>query len=246
MPVGSKSLCLFVLTILLLWLAPRAATLAPDPLTVWEKDNSRALQDAFPELADAEVQVRLLARPQLTPYLAPAYRLVWPNFTPAHWVTSGQLRSRLVLPVQVWQAQHLVNQINSPVQVLAWKKVAVSKRFIKKGEQISTRNTRLATRNLTLLPPKIFFDLTILPAYEARYDIVANRVLTGSNLRQRPLIRNGTPVKIRFRSSGIIAEAEGVARADGYPGQPLRVQNTQSKKYLEGIVVDRYTVEINY
>jgi len=155
-----------------------------------------------------------------------------------------RMQHRQVISFNLVSENNVIKTYYLPIEVSIFKKVAMSRATLAKGEIISSQNTVLATRDITVLPSKLYSTYESLLYKEARFTISGDRVLTDHLIKSIPIIRDGDSILLRIITGKVTVEAEGFARAEGYLGKKVRVQNKQSHKYLEGIVLDKNTVEI--
>jgi len=217
-----------------------------DNIGVLKGQIKNNLLSVYPHISKAEVTVTLLTKKRLMPYARSSdYQLVLMKNKQKKAFSSPRIPKRWVVPIRIYHNEKSIKHVNIPVQFSVLKRVAVSKRLIKRNESLSQQNVQFVTRDITALPTGVFTEGQSLIDYEAVYAISPGRVLTGASVRKTPLIRRGDRILLQSRVGRIIVEAEGVARSDGCPDELIRVQNIRSKRYLEGRVLDRYTVSID-
>lgn len=155
-----------------------------------------------------------------------------------------RMQHRQVISFNLVSKNNVIKTYYLPIEVSIFKKVAMSSTILAKGDIISSQNTVLATRDITVLPSKLYGTYESLLYKEARFTISEDRVLTDHLIKDVPVFRDGDSIKLRISTGKVTVEAEGLARSEGYIGKKVRVQNKTSRQYLEGIVLDKNIVEI--
>lgn len=131
-----------------------------------------------------------------------------------------------------------------PVKVIAYKKVLVATRPMKRGELLSKPDLKLATQDLSGLRSSYLTKATQAVGKTLKRSIPSGTVLTTTMLTSPSIVRRGQVVTLLSRSGGLQVRASGKALMDGASGQRIRVQNKTSKKVVEGVVVSAGVVQI--
>ncbi len=79
---------------------------------------------------------------------------------------------------------------------------------------------------------------------EARVTIYAGRPIRAGDLRAPALIERNDIVRLRYRSGGLIIEADGRALGRGAAGERISVMNLTSRTTLSGLVRENGYVEV--
>ena len=131
-----------------------------------------------------------------------------------------------------------------PVKVIAYKKVLVATRPMKRDQVLSKQDLKLATQDLASLRSSYLTDAAEAVGKTLKRSIPSGTVLTISMLTSPKVIRRGQVVTLLSGSGGLQVRASGKALMDGASGQRIRVQNKTSKKVVEGVVVSAGVVRI--
>ena len=131
-----------------------------------------------------------------------------------------------------------------PVKVVAYKKVLVVNRPMKRGEVLSENELDLATRDLSTLRSSYLTEAAHAAGKTLKRSIPSGTVLNVSMLTSPRIIRRGQVVTLISRSGGLQVRATGKALMDGASGQRIRVQNKTSRKVVEGVVISSGVVQI--
>jgi flagella basal body P-ring formation protein FlgA len=131
-----------------------------------------------------------------------------------------------------------------PVKVVAYKKVLVVTRPMKRGHVLLKNDLELATRDLSTLRSSYLTDSEQAVGKTLRRSISSGTMLSTSMLASPRIIRRGQAVTLVSRTGGLQVRATGKALMDGASGQRIRVQNKTSKKVVEGVVISAGVVQI--
>jgi flagella basal body P-ring formation protein FlgA len=118
------------------------------------------------------------------------------------------------------------------------------RRFIQKGDAITSSDIELKTVNLSRIP-----DDYIRLAENAIGMSSDRQLQKGSILRKKVLtkpymIEKGDVVLVELSSGNLKVEASGVARNSGFTGDQIEVKNSDTGKIMVGRIRDRNTIEI--
>lgn len=87
-------------------------------------------------------------------------------------------------------------------------------------------------------------DPALVVGREARVTIYAGRPIRVGDLRAPALIERNDIVRLRYRSGGLVIEADGRALGRGAAGDRISVMNLTSRTTLSGLVRENGYVEV--
>lgn len=122
--------------------------------------------------------------------------------------------------------------------------VAVLKRSVNRGSVISSDDFTIETQPRMKLAVDAITDVQTLNGMSAKRQISAGQHLKLSDVERSRKVNKNDMVTIMFETGGITLSTRGKAMADGALGDVVAVQNTQSKKILEGRIVGAGMVSI--
>lgn len=221
---------LLAAVLLLAAAAPAAAQDAVEPLERIRQLAEAAARRGLP--ASAEVQADALD---------PRLRL--PACARAPQAEAGDARGA-ALSVTLRCAAPSAWTLYVPVRVRDLRPVLVLTRAVRRGEPVEAGLFRTETRDVAQLP---FGHLAALAAgapTEFRRPLTAGQAPGPDDLAPARCIRRGDPVTLVGRSAGIEVRAEGKALADGARGSRIRVENSRSRRVVEGTVTAPGVVEL--
>jgi len=146
------------------------------------------------------------------------------------------------LSLQILINNKIVRRVSLGVNISVYDSVWVAVDRIGRGEVVHKNNIKREYREVTDLH-SLPLNLSQLMGLEARQTIVADRIMVGKLLIQKPIVLLGQSVTIRSLKKGIEIEFKGVARQNGKLGQVIQVKNLMSHKLIRARIIDENTLE---
>lgn len=131
-----------------------------------------------------------------------------------------------------------------PVRISELRGVLVLTRALAPGEIITADAVAVQERDAATLPYGYVGDPAQAVGKTLRRPLAPGAVLTPDAIAAARVIRRGQSVTLLGRSNGIEVRAQGVAQGDAGVGDRLQVQNSGSRRNVEGIVRSADTVEV--
>ncbi|NKF21749.1 flagellar basal body P-ring formation chaperone FlgA [Solimonas marina] len=131
-----------------------------------------------------------------------------------------------------------------PVRIKDIRPVLVLTRAVQRGEAVTPDLLRPEQRDVATLPFGYLVDPDKLAQSEFRRPIGAGQALSPTDVQPERCVRRGELVMLIGRAAGIEVRAEGKALADGGRGSRIRVQNTNSRRIVEGTITGPGRVEM--
>jgi flagella basal body P-ring formation protein FlgA len=131
-----------------------------------------------------------------------------------------------------------------PVRVTVEREILVAAAPLERGKVLAADDVLLTRRDAVATPGGYLTTAEAAVGQVLRRSVPAGTVLSPALLDAPVLIRRGQTVTLEARSGPITVQMAGVARADGALGQTIGVENTSSKKVLQGIVRNEKSVEV--
>jgi flagella basal body P-ring formation protein FlgA len=120
--------------------------------------------------------------------------------------------------------------------------VVVAARPIPKGKRIEEEDLCIEYRNVKL--HSFFPRLEQVLGRRARVFIRRGKIITERELLKEFAIKRGDIVKVRFQRGAVFVQTKGVVYNDAQLGQRVLVRNIDSKKVVEGVLLDKETVVV--
>lgn len=135
-------------------------------------------------------------------------------------------------------------KIYVPVDVVVTESVLTARRSLPAGHIFEAKDMLTDERDVSRLVGGYLSDPGNLIGKQLKHSLIAGRVITPSMLKAHIMIRRGQSVTIMARGDAVNIRMTGVAMADGAENQRIRVENTLSKRVIEGIVRSPEHVEV--
>ena len=120
----------------------------------------------------------------------------------------------------------------------------VAGRPISKGEVLEEEDMELMEMNLNELPSDAVRTVEMAVGQQARNNMQPGDPIRTRDLEINPDVERGDMVTLLIKGKGFSVTARGKAKEDGSVGDTIRVQVENSKKTVEGVILDSETVEV--
>ncbi len=124
--------------------------------------------------------------------------------------------------------------------------VAITKRKMRRKQQITRENLFIARRDTTRMRGMAFSSIDDLKGMTTIAPVQANTILTDHMVEIPPTISQGSLVKLIVKRSGFKIVTKGLAQQTGYKGDVIKVRNVNSKKMLYGTSVNSDSIHVVY
>lgn len=172
----------------------------------------------------------------------PAGKMRYEFIAPDQWQGWGKTVIGLVVRVD----DQLVRNMSIPVEVEALANMVVALYPLPRGMVVEANDVSLQKRDMTNVSGKVSFNLSDVLGKRVRVPIRANTPVRSDFLERVPLVKNGQVVTILAENGAFRVTATGMAQGTGAEGDLIMVQNMNSKKSVQGRVVDAGTVAVNF
>lgn len=131
-----------------------------------------------------------------------------------------------------------------PVQIARLDSVLVATRNLAAGSTIGVSDLRLESRDTASLAQGYVSDASIATGQVLARPLAAGSVLSPAALRRAALVKRGDLIMLVSRSGSFEVRAQGKALGDGATGERVSVENTASRRVVQGQVRADGAVEI--
>lgn len=131
-----------------------------------------------------------------------------------------------------------------PVQVARHAGVVVATRNLAAGSVLAAADLRLEPRDTATLAQGYLDDPAPALGQRLNRPLAAGAALAPTALARAAIVRRGDLVTLVGRSGGFEVRGQGKALANGAPGERLAVENSSSRRVVQGQVAADGTVEI--
>jgi flagella basal body P-ring formation protein FlgA len=122
--------------------------------------------------------------------------------------------------------------------------VVVAARPIARGEIVGADALDSATRLLPSAPAGLISDPASAVGRAAVRDIAVGTLLSSNLIKSPQTIRRGQSVTLSLASGAVAVRVAGTALRDGALGERIPVRNLNSKRVVEGVILDAGVVEV--
>lgn len=116
---------------------------------------------------------------------------------------------------------------------------------VKRGDVITEDNVEYKDLGNRAINDRIIILADDIIGQEAVRNIRAGRPLMENYIRVKPTVRKGDVVPLRYVTSGILLLAQGRVLEDAVAGDMVRLMNIDSRKTLQGRVLEGGTITLN-
>jgi flagella basal body P-ring formation protein FlgA len=134
--------------------------------------------------------------------------------------------------------------LSAYVRALDW--AVLSRRPLKKGQVLEEEDLYRSLTDVRKMPQGTLTRLEAARGKALARSVAANTVLTETDLGDPPMVKKGQKVILFAAAPGLRITTTGEAGEDGYPGRPIRVINSESKKAIRGVLVDENHVRVEF
>jgi len=131
-----------------------------------------------------------------------------------------------------------------PVDVIVTETVLVARRTLPSGHVFTSDDVATAQRDVSRLVGGYLSQPRNLIGKKLKRSLIAGRVITPSMLKADIMVRRGQTVTIVVQNDSLNIRMMGKALTDGTENQRIRVENTNSKRVVEGVVRSPEQVEV--
>lgn len=153
-------------------------------------------------------------------------------------------RVKFVLAVTV--DDHKAGRAYASAWIDRYENVVVAGHALSRGSLIAESDLTLQKMNISRTPAGICVRLEDAVGKQIKQSVNAGNYLRLTMLETPPTIYKGDRVTIIAEKGPLQVSAIGLAQADGFMDEQIRVRNTSSKRIVVGRVVDASTVAVNF
>jgi len=135
-------------------------------------------------------------------------------------------------------------KIYVPVDVIVTESVLIAKRTLPSGHVFAAEDVISDQRDVSRMVGGYLSRPENLVGKRLKHSLMSGRVITPSMLKAHIMVHRGQSVTIVVRNDGVSIHMMGKALMDGTENQRIRVENTNSKRVIEGIVRSAEQVEV--
>jgi flagella basal body P-ring formation protein FlgA len=151
---------------------------------------------------------------------------------------------RLSVHAEVWVDGVKQDRLTVTGRLSQMKPVVVAATRLERGQTITPADVTLRDMDLFGQQPDVMTSVEQVNGMVITRTIDKGECVTRGEFKQAPAIEKGAVVKLVAQKNRLSIVTLGISKEDGYPGQPVTVQNLTSGKVVRGIVRADGTVEV--
>ena len=235
---------IIVLITLFYTVLSQASSLSNSQVNILIGDYKHYLLNEFPELSNADLILKTSSKYSITSNISKNINVKLNTESLNQKNNKFFLSNRQYIPYIKYVNGIFHSKAKLLIKVAIFQPIAISKQLIKQQQAITSKNITFITRNRTLIPKNVYTISRNIYHKEAKFDIAPKIIITDKSIIGIPTIRKNHIINVHYISNGLKIKAKAVSLENGVVGQSIRIQNINSKIVLEGIVIDKYTVQI--
>ncbi len=123
-----------------------------------------------------------------------------------------------------------------PVTIKLYRTVVVAARPLNANRLISSSDIKLAQIDISTVRKAYFKEAKLVIGQQIKYPVVAGAVLNANNVRPQKIVRRGETITLIAEAGSMQVRMTGMALSDAVLGERIRVENSSSKRIVEGVV----------
>jgi len=123
-----------------------------------------------------------------------------------------------------------------PVTIKLYRTVVVAARPLNANRLISASDIKLAEIDISTLRKAYFKEPKLVIGQQLKYPLAMGKVLSANNVRPQKIVRRGETITLIAEAGSMQVKMTGMALSDAVLGEKIRVENSSSKRIVEGIV----------
>jgi len=132
-----------------------------------------------------------------------------------------------------------------PVKIKNFKQVVILKQASTRNKMLTEADISLEKMNINRLSSGYFSDINQVKGKILTQSLSKGAVLTNNHIKLPMAINRGQLVTLIAKNSVIEVRAEGKAMSKGAIGERIKVKNMKTKRIVEGVIIDKYLINVN-
>ena len=151
---------------------------------------------------------------------------------------------RLSIHAEVWVDGVKVDRLTVTGRLSQMKPVVVAAVRLEKGRTITPADVTLQDMDVFGSPPDVMSSVEQVSGMVITRTIDKGACVTPKEFKRAPAIEKGAVIKLVAKKNRLSIITLGICKEEGYPGQPVTVQNLTSGKLVRGLVTKDGTVAV--
>jgi len=151
---------------------------------------------------------------------------------------------RLSIHAEVWVDGVKADRLTVTGRLSQMKPVVVAAARLERGRPITPADVTLQDMDVFGCPPDVMTSVEQVIGMEITRTIDKGACVTPKEFKRAPAIEKGAVIKLVAQKNRLSIITLGICKEEGYPGQPVTVQNLTSGKLVRGLVAEDGTVAV--
>nr|WP_319576186.1 flagellar basal body P-ring formation chaperone FlgA [uncultured Desulfobacter sp.] len=151
---------------------------------------------------------------------------------------------RLSVHAEVWVDGVKEDRLTVTGRLSQIKPVVVAATRLERGQTITPADVTLRDMDVFGRHPDVITSVDQVSGMVITRTIDKGECVTPDEFKRAPAIEKGAVIKLVAQKNRLSIITLGISKEDGYPGQPVTVQNLTSGKLVRGLVTADGTVEV--
>lgn len=151
---------------------------------------------------------------------------------------------RLSVHAEVWVDGVKEDRLTVTGRLSQIKPIVVAATRLERGQTITPADVTLRDMDVFGLKTDVMTSVDQVSGMVMTRTIDKGACVTRGEFRRAPAIEKGSVIKLVVKKNRLSIVTLGVSKEDGYPGQPVTVQNLTSGKLVRGLVLPDGTVDV--
>jgi len=132
-----------------------------------------------------------------------------------------------------------------PITIKNFKSVVIVKQTVARNTVLTEAEISLEKMNINRLSSGYFSNIKQVKGKILTQSLSKGAVLTNNHIKLPMAINRGQLVTLIAKNSVIEVRAEGKAMSKGAIGERIKVKNMKTKRIVEGVIIDKYLINVN-
>ena len=132
-----------------------------------------------------------------------------------------------------------------PISINNFKQIVILKHAAIRNTVLTEADISLEKLNVNRLSSGYFSDINQVKGKILTQSLSKGAVLTNNHIKLPMAVNRGQLVTLIAKNSVIEVRAEGKAMSKGAVGERIKVKNMKTQRIVEGVIIDKYLINVN-
>lgn len=132
-----------------------------------------------------------------------------------------------------------------PISIKNFKQVVILKQAATRNTMLTEADISLEKMNINRLSSGYFSEVSQVKGKILTQSLSKGAVLTNNHIKLPMAINRGQLVTLIAKNAVVEVRAEGKAMSKGAIGERIKVKNMKTQRIVEGVIIDKYLINVN-